>query len=94
MEQERKDKAEARQTPAELIAGLEDHADGAKQIDACKNIVVAGLKLSGKEQREFQDTMTPGLDALVTMAESEDNARRTAAFDALHRLLMYLLRGM
>lgn len=74
--------------PAELLNQLAN-TDEAKQLLAAKSIASALLKLKSKQQRDFQDAMVPALDSLVTMAQSEQEARRTTAFDALHRLLMY-----
>jgi hypothetical protein len=74
--------------PEELLEQLASPDEGT-QLLAAKNVAGASLKLQGKQQREFQDAMVPGLDALVTLAEGEQDEHRTAAFDALHRLLMY-----
>eukprot|EP01043_Picozoa_sp_COSAG02_P076607 COSAG02_NODE_16356_length_1090_cov_1.262361_1_plen_266_part_01 len=78
--------------PAELLTQLAD-PDEATQLLAARNVAAASLKLKGRSQRKFQDAMVPGLDALVAMTTSAQDARRTAAFDALHRLLMYQRRG-
>ena len=80
-------------TPETLLADLAD-PDEAAQLRGAKNITATSLKLQGRRMREFQDAMGPGLPALVVMAErtpgvAKDTERCTAAFDALHRLLMY-----
>jgi hypothetical protein len=80
-------------TPETLLADLAD-PDEAAQLRGAKNITATSLKLQGRRMREFQDAMGPGLPALVAMAErtpgvAKDTERCTAAFDALHRMLMY-----
>ena len=67
--------------PAELLDELAN-SDEATQLRAAENIAAASLKIKGKKHREFQDAMVPGLGTLVMMTQSDQDDRRTAAFDA------------
>ena len=60
--------------PEELLEQLASPDEGT-QLLAAKNVAAASLKLHGKQQREFQDAMVPGLDALVTPPRDAVNYR-------------------
>ena len=76
-----------------LLDGLKSKKAKVQQ-QAAQNIAIAIIKLTGKRQREFQDSMVLGVNALVKMAECDEaddptEERRIAAFGALHRMLLY-----
>ena len=83
--QKQKQKLKKR-APKQILAQLGKSAKVETQLDAANHVVAVCFQLRGQEKREFQDALTPALELLTAMANSEVEERAASAFHALYVL--------